>query len=500
MRDFKIEKKHFGVIFEKSSSGIIENITAINNFQGIYVWDGDNNIIQKNKSNDNIHSGIFLDGDQSTNSLNFISENEATGNGQMGLMLWLDWPNTTITNNIFKNNNNAGIGFGNAVNEFNPLLPLGYSNNSVVSGNTVNNNTNGLHINRSNHNEICANIIEGNLNVGVWLEISHENSLQQNQVNSSQSGSGIWLTSSTQNNIMGNTCSENSGNGINLTADSTGNIITGNSANGNDNMGIVIDKGSDGNTLSDNTSSRNPNGVLLMQSDGNTVEGNTIDGSANAGIWLVSANDNTFSGNRITNNATAGVWLKQSNNNLFYNNYLNNISNATFEITNTGNIWNIQKISGRNVMSGPFMGGNFWGKTNGEGFSQVTPDSNLDGFCDSPYTVSTGNVDQLPLHEYVQPTEAYVNPNDITCGGNYPCFSSIQDAINASNSGKTIKLVQGTYNETYILTGDKVLSIQGDWDPSFSQQVPGTTLILPPAAVTNGSLKYLDVKMSGNIE
>jgi pectin methylesterase-like acyl-CoA thioesterase len=57
-------------------------------------------------------------------------------------------------------------------------------------------------------------------------------------------------------------------------------------------------------------------------------------------------------------------------------------------------------------------------------------------------------------------TTLYVDDDDATCGGNSPCYSTIQAAINAANNGDTIEVAAGTYTETLNL-GNKELSIIG---------------------------------------
>jgi hypothetical protein len=85
------------------------------------------------------------------------------------------------------------------------------------------------------------------------------------------------------------------------------------------------------------------------------------------------------------------------------------------------------------------------------------------------------------------PAVFYVNKDDGTCGGNDPCFTSIQEAINASSTGSAIRIAQGTYTETFALNESKNLTIQGGWDLSFSTQTSNTTFIRAPKA-TQGSL------------
>jgi hypothetical protein len=66
----------------------------------------------------------------------------------------------------------------------------------------------------------------------------------------------------------------------------------------------------------------------------------------------------------------------------------------------------------------------------------------------------------------------FVNKNDPTCGGNSPCYTTIQAAINAAANGDEIKVAAGNYNEDINTT--KTLTIRGGYDASFGSQ-SGTT-------------------------
>jgi hypothetical protein len=70
--------------------------------------------------------------------------------------------------------------------------------------------------------------------------------------------------------------------------------------------------------------------------------------------------------------------------------------------SSTGNIWNITQTPGTNIVGGPYLGGNYWAKPDGTGFSQINLDIDHDGFCDFQFDFA-GNTDYLPLHLYEAP-------------------------------------------------------------------------------------------------
>jgi len=61
-----------------------------------------------------------------------------------------------------------------------------------------------------------------------------------------------------------------------------------------------------------------------------------------------------------------------------------------------------KKTTGTNIVGGPYIGGNFWGKPDGTGFSNTAVDKNRDGISDSAYKNITGSIysDNLPLVVY----------------------------------------------------------------------------------------------------
>jgi parallel beta-helix repeat protein len=111
------------------------------------------------------------------------------------------------------------------------------------------------------------------------------------------------------------------------------------------------------------------------------------------GILLWSTSGNTISGNRISNCA-CGLSLADSYGTLIYNNNFNNTVNSQFTDMQT---WSTTKTTGKNIVGGPYLGGNYWATPAGDGFSQTHSDSNGDGFADVPYELNDVNIDYLPL-------------------------------------------------------------------------------------------------------
>ena len=408
---------------------------------------------------------------------------------------------------------------------------------------------------------------------------------------------GITLWNSENSTLIGNIANHNKQYGIEFDANdcvNTGNIIINNTANNNTKGGIILHKINNKNKILNNVTNYNGDrGITLPNgSNFNEIRGNTSDGNSCVGIVIENSDSNIIEGNYMRNNGDRGLWLLSANNNKIYNNYFSNSDdNMTFSNSNSGNQWNVSQTEGTNIVGGPYLGGNFWANPEGRGFSQTTPDSNKDGICDSSYTISGGNVDQLPLHAYevvitiptvlttavssiacdgtssggavtssggasvtargvcwstsenptinnshtidgtgtgafqssitglnpgatyyvrayatnsagtgygtslpftTTPFEGiiYISPNDLTCGGNCPCFDTIQAAIEAPYATRILKIAQGVYNGFITLNDEsRAIVVEGGWNASFTEQVPNGTTI-KPLAVNAGSMTF----------
>ncbi|RPJ69750.1 MAG: hypothetical protein EHM20_16110 [Alphaproteobacteria bacterium] len=155
---------------------------------------------------------------------------------------------------------------------------------------------------------------------------------------------------------------------------------------------------SEGNMVSKNTATKNGEyGIVLGSSTGNVFSGNTASNNSR-GIHFGNSDGNTLSGNTVRDNSVYGLYVcPRSDRNLIFNNYFNN-TNITIK-NGIGNAYNTRKTAGTNIVGGSYIGGNFWAKPDGTGFSQTSVDKNGDGIADPAYTNITGSIysDYLPL-------------------------------------------------------------------------------------------------------
>ncbi|HOW14260.1 NosD domain-containing protein [Methanosarcina sp.] len=166
-------------------------------------------------------------------------------------------------------------------------------------------------------------------------------------------------------------------------------------------------------------------GICFGSSSKNTISGNTAYNSSR-GIYLGSSDYNTISGNSVTLNSIIGFFeCSLCDHNTVYNNYFNN-TNLTIK-SGPGNSYNITKTAGTNIVGGPYIGGNYWGKPDGTGFSDTAVDKDGDGISDSPYTNITNSMhsDYLPLvtpsaQPVISAFPGYTNPpSDLNQDGLY---------------------------------------------------------------------------------
>ncbi|MFH2028619.1 MAG: right-handed parallel beta-helix repeat-containing protein, partial [Nanoarchaeota archaeon] len=117
---------------------------------------------------------------------------------------------------------------------------------------------------------------------------------------------------------------------------------------------------------------------------------------------------------KITNSKFHNLWwymtVYYSDNITVYNNFFNR-SKGSFILADSIANWNTSKEPGKRIFSkGMDIGGNYWAKPDGTGYSETCEDLDEDGFCDEPYNVDSEEMDYLPLSNKFIPGEPENKP------------------------------------------------------------------------------------------
>lgn len=310
--------------------------------------------------------------------------------------------NCTLRNNLFLENN-SGIILGNCYNstvENNIFLRSDTGidgiecNNCVFSGNRLSDSRIYLSSGGSETNTTIVNNTLQNSQIGI--SYCSRNKILNNTIDGSGlSPSGVGIIES-HDNIIDNNSIFNCSDGICACFISGGNYITNNTLTSNT-RGIIVCHYSPENLIKNNIISNNSIGLSL--GDTALVTGNRIELNKESGIYLDLSVEDSSSGSNLTH--------------IIYNNFFNNTVNLfnNTEIENPRHsiqevdeaVWNTTKTSGKNIVGGPCLGGNYWAKPDGTGFSEVCIDLDGDWICDSSYNINGSEVDYLPLSSLSRP-------------------------------------------------------------------------------------------------
>jgi len=108
----------------------------------------------------------------------------------------------------------------------------------------------------------------------------------------------------------------------------------------------------------------------------------------------------------------------------------------------------------------------------GAGTSEVPVNSDISGLDRDTtyhYRIVANNIEgtSYGADRSFRTTIVYVEPYG-SCGGNSPCYSTIQEAIDEAGSGGTIKIASESYDEDLTLSLYGNLILEGGWDTSFT--------------------------------
>lgn len=391
-------------IYFCNNNTIVNNTVNDNGGNGIHVDDGSSyNTLIGNTANNNVRNGIHIDIDSSYNTLigntingggagilitpsggnyNTLIGNVVSGSGSHGVVIRSSSGNK-LTNNHVTSVEQQGIFLDHSSN--NEL-----DNNEIILGNVE-----GIFAYYSDSNMFTNNILEYNDHFGIQLNNSNNNILSGNDAEHNNIGGILIYNSSNNNNLTNNVANNNNGNGIQM-SESSYNTVMRNAANDNSRDGITLYSYVNNSDIRNNVANNNNGSGIYMSINGyNTVVENALDNNVN-GISLHNSSTNTIANNTVRYNAKGLDISGGSTNNNIYNNYFNNTLIGNVSNSNIGT-WNIAKTLGTNIIGGQYLGGNFWGKLDGTGFSQTCYDNDVDGICDTIYNLSVHNVDYLPL-------------------------------------------------------------------------------------------------------
>ncbi|MDM7920190.1 MAG: NosD domain-containing protein, partial [Methanosarcina sp.] len=145
-------------------------------------------------------------------------------------------------------------------------------------------------------------------------------------------------------------------------------------------------------TFTGNTLSGNSYGLVLYDVNNSLIYGNTMEQNSLAGLAFDIDRDELMSHIGLLRSMES----PESGNNRIYNNYFDNVNNTLF-YSDANNTWNTSRTAGKNIVSGPYFGGNYWADPRGTGFSENCTDADKDGIADSAYEIKNGTYDYLPL-------------------------------------------------------------------------------------------------------
>lgn len=385
-----------GINLYECDNNILINNTVYDNNYGIHTFHSNNNILSNNSMNNNTRNFAVIGYYGVENTVDtsnkvdgkpiyyLVDASDITidSSSNAGTIYCISCKNITIKDVQLSNNYN-GVYFQQTTD-------------SRIENITVSHNRDGIALwYRSNDNVITSNVADDN-DYGIALRQNSENNvLNNNEVSNTINSFGIQVYSD-QTTLVGNNASDNKGNGI--TVGSNNNSLMNNIASNNKWSGIYIVSSLhnlfEGNTFSGNGA----NGLFLVSSSNNTLSSNTFSGNKECGILLDTSANNTITGNTVSDNDESGMGISVSPYNLIYNNLFNNTINVIFGDNSTENMWNTTLRNGTSIVGGDLLGGNYWAKPDGSGFSQNGNDSDGNGICNSPYVLGEGNIDYLPLN------------------------------------------------------------------------------------------------------
>ncbi|RLC80189.1 MAG: hypothetical protein DRI61_06325, partial [Chloroflexi bacterium] len=418
-----------GIYIRNSGDVAIQNITSFLNTVGTSTY---------------YSSGIY-----STSSYN-LSIKDANGSyNDYGILFW-NVENSSIKNSIFNDNTYYGIWLRSN------------SDNNIIENTSTLNNRDGMRVTSSENITISNSNASYNSRYGVVVGSSNNNILENVTV-LGNTNYGVYIYDDSENITISNSNINNNYHGIYI-YESNNTAIKNNSINKNEDYGVWVYGSSNVTILENKINGNNQHGIYLLNTTTSVISENKVKNNIYYGIWLYNSNLTNITSNYIINNSYGIYFTTPTTDNLVYNNLLNNTNNFLYSGSSYPNNWNTTKQAKTNIVGGSHIGGNAWLKPDGTGFSQTCSDSDGDDICDSAYTLTTGNIDYLPL-KYTPRIKVSVSTDD----DKYEVGETVKITTNTTeyiDDNPTISNVT-----TDIIKGNATIPW---WNTSFKYRIPIT--------------------------
>ena len=508
-----VKDNKLGIWYHNVTSGsTLNNLVTNNGNAGIGGDICDDITIDQNTVNNN-QGGNYSPGISfSESTLISVSNNIVTGNGNSGIALGKA-TQSSIRNNTISGNIEYGIDIftsseilidGNqANNQVNRSgILVGHSNLvNLTRNNVFNNKGNGIWLRNVTTGSILLNTATNNEYIGIGGSLCSDMMVSRNTANANMGGDyspGFLFSNSTSITVSDNVAYGNGNSGISF-GNTIMSSILNNSVSGNGNGGIDIYACRD--ILIDENQAIyqvNNSGIQVGDSFSVNITRNEIRDNAGGGIWYhnVTGSSNAITNNNILNNTDTGIGMVMGTgpvsirkNTISSNpigiilepgvtaisiadNIFNNTENVGAPSNISGITWSIGQESGPNIIDGPFIGGNYWGKPDGTGFSQ-THAAGENGFTPIPFPVlnDMSNIDLLPLANQgtLVPPVASFTANTTT--GNVPLTVLFTDTSTGAPTAWNWSFGDGTWfnttdplqrnaTKTYTIPGTFIAQLQ----------------------------------------
>ncbi|MFH1642459.1 MAG: LamG-like jellyroll fold domain-containing protein, partial [Nanoarchaeota archaeon] len=415
-------------IWIKSDWNTLVNVTSYNNGYGVFLDDSKNNVLIDVNLTDNTLWDFYVYSGTMPNDCNHKLINvNGTENKPIAF-----FNNSAITLDGWNNNVSAIIlcnADGSVLNNI-TLYSTGTENNGIYLVETSSSRLTNIDVTdmyqgvalRNSHNNKMENIT-ANSNSDDGINIGYSNYVSLNLITANENTDvGLALFRVTYSNFTNINASFNSDDGIDI-GDSRFNIFESINVSFNTDDGIAMwtNNGAAAplkNNLSGIHCSSNGDDGIILDGNNHTLRDSIISGQSGAtdvglrinydfnqvinvtfannhdNIFLVTTADSNIITNCTLETATgSGIYMNSpagTTPNNIYNNIFNNTVNIEFVVPEDINYWNTTEQAGTRIFSdGVNIGGNYWTNSTGNGYSDTCTDADADGFCDSPYNVTS---------------------------------------------------------------------------------------------------------------